>query len=1138
MMVQKNEIDKMVEEGYTYYEKKQYIEAIKIFNYILNSFPYDERAFVGKCASLRLLGRFEEATNLLKNARKKDPENVRILNLIGWLCFDQKRYERAYKIFDLILSIDPQNKNAQKGRRLSDKRKLKQKNEELFENIKLYRREKQYEKELDAINQILIKDIKNKSIILRKIELLKLLRRFDEAHEITDDALNKYPKTTSLLNLRGWLYIDQKKYDEAIKIFDITIKNRGGADEFEGKIESLREMGKFEEARRIVTYALDKYPENIRLLNQLGRLYFDQKKYEKAIDIFDRIINHNSKGFSQNCYLGFLGKISSLREIGRYKDADKLVKHAVRIFPENVRVLNQWGRLYFSQNKYKKAVDVFDHVLSLEPYSENAFLGKIASLREMDMFEDAHDLVKYAIKIFPQSTVVLNQWGWLCYDQKRYEEAIEIFDKSLNIGPYNEYAFIGKIASLRLSRQFDEAERVVFDALDKYPQNVEVLNQLGRSYFDQKKYEKAIEIFNQMLEIDLVSKSAFVGKIASFRELWMFDEATTIIDKLQQNWLDDVEILNQRAGLLAAQSQYDGAIKIFNDILSVDPDNGYALTGKSFSLRKSHQLRETEVLLRNAIKKYPKNGRIINQLAWLQFDQDLLDDADTSFLEAIRLNPYKIQLKFNRVRVLNRMGREYVARNILLDLKRDHPDDLDVIEQLGKFYLRQNEFILAENEFNYILSKDCTNISAINGLGNVYLNQGNYYDAENKFQEALKARPSVPTSYVNLARVLIIQGVDVYEKAEEYCKKALRLDPYNADALGCLGAIEYGRDNITASEGYLLQSIYVDPLNGKYADLGALYVQMGKYELAEENLRQAIKFNQYDSQAHISLGNLYLQTERSKEAIREFRQAIVANQNNENAPRALAIALMQAGDYNEAEKVLRSSIRRLSGPKTWRLHLKLARLLTHLGDNIDGDMFKINKDNLYEEALKEASKSIRIRPKEPEIHFYKGIILFKLGKKKEALKSFKTCLEYDESNFEAERNVNIIKSLISDDKYSKLKMTYLSSVVISVNSLLVLIFMWYNFFYSDAGKVSPTMLIVLSPILLGLILIACILPSLIRLRLPGGIEAHINPPHEPTPPPEPISMQATVTVGFGSTSWPASDIGFGSPMPPSRKGPF
>lgn len=462
--------------------KKQYENAIKIFNHVLKLYPYNEKAFVGKCISLRLLGQFEEATNLLMKAREKYPDNVRILNQIGWLCFDQKRYDSAFEIFDQILTIDPQNKNAQRGRRLSNENKLKQKYEKILEDIKQYKRERQYEKELESVDRILNEYIlisrrqNYKFMILRKIELLILLRRFDEAHKIIDDALRIFPENVRILNQLGLLYTDRKKYDAAIKIFDIIIDRRGLPEGFAGKIECFREMGKFEEAYIIVNHALEKYPKNIRLLNELGRLYFDQKEYEKAIVIFDKIIELNQK---KPNYFGFLGKISSLREMGKFEDADKLVKNALNIFPDNVRIINQRGRLYFSQKKYNKAVEVFDKVLSLEPYSENAFLGKIASLREMKMFKEAQGEVNNANKIFRQrSVVILNQQGWLYYDQKLYEEAIKRFNESLNIGPYNEYAFIGMIASLRLSRQFNEAERVVLDALDKYPQNLEILNQL------------------------------------------------------------------------------------------------------------------------------------------------------------------------------------------------------------------------------------------------------------------------------------------------------------------------------------------------------------------------------------------------------------------------------------------------------------------------------------------------------------------------------------------------------------------------------------------------------------------------------------------------------------------------------------
>ena len=180
---------------------------------------------------------------------------------------------------------------------------------------------------------------------------------------------------------------------------------------------------------------------------------------------------------------------------------------------------------------------------------------------------------------------------------------------------------------------------------------------------------------------------------------------------------------------------------------------------------------------------------------------------------------------------------------------------------------------------------------------------------------------------------------------------------------------------------------------------------MGRYEEAKEKLEEALKNNPDDAYAHIEMGDLYLQTEKVKEAIREFRLAAAFDPHNPDSFKALAIALMENNKLIEAERVLRNAIRLLDESKRWELHLTLCRLLTRIGDETNDLQF-------YEEALKEVSTAIRLKPQHPTPYFYGGIVRFKLEDYRNALNNFRRCLREDEHHLEAELNARRVRSLI------------------------------------------------------------------------------------------------------------------------------
>jgi Tfp pilus assembly protein PilF len=64
-------------------------------------------------------------------------------------------------------------------------------------------------------------------------------------------------------------------------------------------------------------------------------------------------------------------------------------------------------------------------------------------------------------------------------------------------------------------------------------------------------------------------------------------------------------------------------------------------------------------------------------------------------------------------------------------------------------------------------------------------------------------------------------------------------------------------------------------MNGAYLDsLGWVYFKLGQYELAEENLRQAVERDQADPTVHDHLGDLYEKTGRIRLAAAQWEMSL------------------------------------------------------------------------------------------------------------------------------------------------------------------------------------------------------------------------------------------------------------------------
>ena len=600
--------------------------------------------------------------------------------------------------------------------------------------------------------------------------------------------------------------------------------------------------------------------------------------------------------------------------------------------------------------------------------------------------------------------------------------------------------------------------------------DIKSLEDQGWSLLQAERYDEAIKTFDDVFQRDNSSIAAFQGRIAAYRKNRDFVKAEGLLTEALRVYPDQPGILSEQAWLDLAQKRYDQAIAAFGEVIKrYKKDEGLFLWRASL-LRWQRRMDEAEKTIEEAIRMFPESARVRTERGWLVFYQRRYDEALESF-EAI---------------LQSDEGSESAIQGRIASLRmKGCFAEANVIAQAA----------LAQLDSSPGIRSEC---------GWLNIEQGNLERAVEEFEKALTLAPKDPFSHINLAWALVrrAEGNDL-NKAAERCRQARQLDPDLPEVYGLLGIIASKRGSLREAESNLLRSIRLDPMRGYYADLGAHYLQMGRYDEAKEKIEQAVKNNPDDAYARLQLGNLYLLTEKAKEAIQEFRSAAAMDPMNPDSHKSLALALMEGGSLVEAETVLRKAIRRLDEPRRWDLHLTLCQVLTRLGDTAVDTRY-------YVEALEEVGKAHRIKPRHSAPYFHSGVVRFKIEDLRGALKDFGRCGVDDEYHLEAELNAKRIRSRIREEKVGS-RSSLFASILLGLVLLSQLIALWGLHFWTD--KVSETTLVVLVPILLGLLVVAILLPWLTHLKL-AGLEAELSEPK----PKEALAIGPKGEIGFGSTS--------------------
>jgi tetratricopeptide (TPR) repeat protein len=319
------------------------------------------------------------------------------------------------------------------------------------------------------------------------------------------------------------------------------------------------------------------------------------------------------------------------------------------------------------------------------------------------------------------------------------------------------------------------------------------------------------------------------------------------------------------------------------------------------------------------------------------------------------------------------------------------------------------------------------------GLGWTHFADGSYWQAENQFRAAVSAWGEDRNYRLALAWAMQMPP-KAREEIREQARQAARAvaesrpDPF---AHACLGVIAYKNGSTGEAEYHLRKTLELDPYQGSYTDLGALYAQAARYDEAEEILNNAITRDWYDAAAHEELACLYLQqgNDRAADAVREFRQALVLNATSARAVIGLCEALVKTGNDAEAESVIRGALERLgpgSGP-------------------VAGDA--------------------------------------------RARKHMNSAVQLDGNHADARRYLELIQ------REKRVPAALYGPIAVAVLSLLLLAGLLVMFLQ---GKVSATEYAVNVPVFAGLFTISTLLPTVIRLKMPG-FEAEMQPQPRPEP---------------------------------------
>lgn len=249
------------------------------------------------------------------------------------------------------------------------------------------------------------------------------------------------------------------------------------------------EMRKIDPALGNFTKAYELEPGNNEVIKQLSTLYFNNRQFQKAIDL------------AQKC--------------NSCTDADRIM-----------------GMSYYNLEDYGKAETLLQKAINKNDKDAEAAYTLGRTYIELENEKNAIPLYQKAIAIEPERNVWIYELGLIYYNQDDYKNALKYFNMAGDKGYNKTNDYFENIGFAQLyTGDIENGLKTLNEVLTRKPNNKELINNIAYAMYDTKRYDDALVYYQKLLELNPKDASSLFMAGMAFQKKGEKEKGQKICDK-------------------------------------------------------------------------------------------------------------------------------------------------------------------------------------------------------------------------------------------------------------------------------------------------------------------------------------------------------------------------------------------------------------------------------------------------------------------------------------------------------------------------------------------------------------------------------------------------------------------------------
>ena len=369
------------------------------------------------------------------------------------------------------------------------------------------------------------------------------------------------------------------------------------------------------------------------------------------------------------------------------------------------------------------------------------FLSLGDLLLSAERYKDALDCYQKALELDQSNASTFVGLGVALGHLERYEEALESCQKAIDLAPEYVNAWVNRGKALLHLKRYEEALESLLKALDLAPKSVDAWVNRGNTLYNLERYEEALESYQKALDLDTESVDAWVNRGAVLLNLKRYEEALETLQKALDLAPKSLDSLLNRGKTLNNPERYEEALESSQKALGLDTEAVDAWVNQGVSLYNLERYEEALESYQKALDLDPKSVKNWANQGSVLLHLERYEEALTSCERAFKIDSKNDQALNNQalaLSLLKNFEKAITAIDEAINLK---PQEVLYRANRGIILARYGQYTEALADCEQAIKQDPKHESGYYGKACCYALQGEIEQAIDNLQKAIDIAP-------------------------------------------------------------------------------------------------------------------------------------------------------------------------------------------------------------------------------------------------------------------------------------------------------------------------------------------------------------------------------------------------------------